>query len=300
MRSMKYIIPVISLLILQGCGKKDNGYDASGTFESTEITVSGESSGKIMQLEVLEGMLVEKSQLLGYVDTVQLFLKKKQMLASLKAVQSRHPESAKQVASLEEQIIAAKREKQRIQNLLAANVANQKQLDDISSQLLVLEKQLVALKSTLQITDTGITDESSVIEIQIAQLEDQLLKSRITSPIKGTVLVRYAEEGELATPGKPLFKVADLERMFLRAYITADQLTQMKIGQQVKVNADFGEKQTSDYNGTITWISDKAEFTPKSIQTRNERANLVYAVKIAVQNDGYLKIGMYGQMKIKS
>jgi HlyD family secretion protein len=300
MKSMKYIIPVISTMLLYSCGNKDNGYDASGTFESTEITVSSEAGGKIMQLDVQEGMQVEPAQLLGYVDTVQLFLKKQQMLASKKALQSRRPESAKQIASLEEQIVAAKREKQRIQNLLAANAANQKQLDDISSQLLVLEKQLVALKSTLQITNTGITDESSVIEIQIAQLEDQLRKSRITSPIKGTVLVRYAEAGELATPGKPLFKVADLERMYLRAYITADQLTQMKIGQQVKVNADFGEKQFRDYNGTISWISDKAEFTPKSIQTRNERANLVYAVKIAVQNDGYLKIGMYGQMKIKS
>jgi HlyD family secretion protein len=285
-------------MLFYSCGNKDNVYDASGTFESTEITVSSEAGGKIMQLDVQEGMKVENTQLLGYVDTVQLFLKKKQMEASLKALQSRRPESAKQVASLEEQIIAAKREKQRVQNLLLANAANQKQLDDISTQLLVLEKQLVALKSTLQITNTGITDESSVIEIQIAQLEDQLRKSRITSPIKGTVLVRYAEAGELATPGKPLFKVADLEKMFLRVYITADQLTQMKIGQQVKVTADFGEKQSRDYSGTMTWISDKAEFTPKSIQTRNERANLVYAVKIAVQNDGYLKIGMYGQMQL--
>jgi HlyD family secretion protein len=300
MKSMKYIIPIISMLFAQACGNKGNEYDASGTFEATEITVSGEASGKIMQLDIQEGMQVENAQLLGYVDSVQLFLKKKQMEASLKALQSRRPESAKQIASLEEQIVSAKREKQRIQNLLAANAANQKQLDDISSQLLILEKQLIALKSTLQITNTGITDESSVIEIQIAQLEDQLRKSRITSPIKGTVLVRYAEAGELVIPGKPLFKVANLERMYLRAYITADQLTQMKIGQQVKVNADFGEKQFRDYSGTITWISDKAEFTPKSIQTRNERANLVYAVKIAVQNDGYLKIGMYGQMKIKS
>jgi HlyD family secretion protein len=300
MRAMKHIILLISVLLLQACENKDNGYDASGTFESAEITVSSEASGKIMQLDIQEGMQVESAQLLGYVDSVQLFLKKKQMEASLKAVLSRRPESAKQVASLEEQITAAKREKQRIQNLLAANAANQKQLDDISSQVLVLEKQLVALKSTLQITNAGITDESSVIEIQIAQLEDQLRKSRITSPIKGTILVRYTEAGELATPGKPLFKVADLERMFLRAYITADQLTQMKIGQQVTVNADFGEKQSRTYNGTITWISDKAEFTPKTIQTRNERANLVYAVKIAVPNDGYLKIGMYGQMKVQS
>jgi len=300
MKSLKYIIPVISVLFLQSCGNKDNGYDASGTFESAEITVSSEASGKIMQLDIQEGMQVESAQLLGYVDSVQLFLKKKQMEASMKAVQSRRPESAKQVASLEEQITAAKREKQRIQNLVAANAANQKQLDDISSQVLVLEKQLVALKSTLQITNAGITDESSVIEIQISQLEDQLRKSRITSPIKGTILVRYAEAGELATLGKPIFKVADLERMFLRAYITADQLTQMKIGQLVTVNADFGEKQSRTYNGTITWISDKAEFTPKTIQTRNERANLVYAVKIAVPNDGYLKIGMYGQMKVQS
>ena len=196
----------------------------------------------------------------------------------------------------QEQIATQKREKNRCENLLKSNAANQKQLDDINSQITVLEKQLAAQISTLENTNNSINNESSAITIQIAQLKDQLTKCHIFSPIEGTVLAKYAEPGELATTGRALFKIADIDHLFLRAYLTSDQLSSIKIGQQVTVTADFGSKQQHNYQGIVSWISSKAEFTPKGIQTQDERANLVYAVKIAVMNDGYIKIGMYGEI----
>jgi HlyD family secretion protein len=199
-----------------------------------------------------------------------------------------------------EQIATQKRELARFGNLVKLNAANQKQVDDIQSQLSVLEKQLAAQTELLVNNNQGISGESTALESQIAQIEDQLLKSRITSPIQGTVLTKYAEQGEFTAPGKALFKVSDMQQMYLRAYITSDQLTQLKQGQPVTVYADFGEDKMRTYPGTISWIADKAEFTPKTIQTRNERANLVYAVKIAVTNDGYLKNGMYGEVKFNA
>ena len=182
--------------------------------------------------------------------------------------------------------------------MVKANAANQKQLDDINAQILVLERQLTAQTELLENSNKNISEQSSGLEVQVVQINDQIQKSIISSPINGTILSKYAEQGELATQGRALFKVADIEHMFLRAYITASQLTQVKIGQAVKVYADFGEKEMKEYSGTITWISDKSEFTPKTIQTRDERANLVYAVKVAVKNDGYLKYGMYGELKL--
>lgn len=290
-------IIVASLVFLYSCGKSNEQYDASGTFEATEIMVSSEASGKILQFGAQEGELLQPGNDVVMIDTVQLFLKKQQLLASINALQSRRPEVNKQIAAVQQQIVTAKTEKQRAENLVKANAANQKMLDDINAQIVVLEKQLAAQKSTLDISNRGISEDVATMEIQVAQLDDQLLKCRIASPINGTLLVKYAQVGELAMPGKALFKVADLESMILRAYITSDQLTQLKIGQTVKVFADFGEG-TREYSGTISWISGKAEFTPKTIQTKDERANLVYAVKIAVKNDGYLKIGMYGQVKL--
>ena len=290
-------IIVASLVFLYSCGKSNEQYDASGTFEATEIMVSSEASGKILQFGAQEGELLQSGNEIVLIDTLQLFLKKQQLLASINALQSRRPEVNKQIAAVQQQIATAKTEKQRAENLVKANAANQKMLDDINAQIVVLEKQLAAQKSTLDISNRGITEDVATMEIQVAQLDDQLLKCRIATPINGTLLVKYAQVGELAMPGKVLFKVADLENMILRAYITSDQLTQLKIGQTVKVFADFGEG-TREYSGTISWISGKAEFTPKTIQTKDERANLVYAVKIAVKNDGYLKIGMYGQVKL--
>lgn len=280
------------------CTRGDGDFDASGTFEATEVVVSAEASGRIMAFTALEGDVLSVGQSVGYIDSVQLFLTKCQLLASAKAVVSRRPDVAKQIAAIKQQIATQQREKQRAENLIAARAGNQKQLDDINAQIDLLNKQLVAEESTLEKSVTGVNEESSALEIQVAQVEDQLQKCRIVSPVSGTVLVKYAQQGELATVGKPLFKLADVEHLFLRAYITSAQLTELKLGQSVKVFSDFGRDGRREYSGKVAWISDKSEFTPKTIQTKDERANLVYAVKIAVKNDGYLKIGMYGDMKI--
>lgn len=297
MRTNKYLLFTASFVILTACGNGKSDYDASGTFEATEVIVSSEANGKIMQFNVEEGQLLEADKEVGCIDTLQLYLKKMQLLASGKAVANKSMDINKQIAATKEQISKAEYEKKRNENLLKENAATQKQIDDINSQIAVLKKQLEAQVSTLQRGNASVTEESSAYEIQVAQLEDQLRKCHITSPINGTVLAKYAEKGELATQGKPLFKVADVQKMFLRAYITADQLTQLKLGDKVKVFSDLGDNDRREYEGVITWISDKSEFTPKTIQTRDERANLVYAMKIAVKNDGYLKIGMYGEME---
>lgn len=297
MRTNKYLLLTASLLALSACGNGKGDYDASGTFEATEVIVSSEANGKILQFHVEEGQQLTADKEVGCIDTLQLYLKKMQLLASGKAVANKSMDINKQIAATKEQISKAEYERKRTENLLKENAATGKQIDDIDSQIAVLKKQLEAQISILQRGNASVTEESSAYEIQVAQLEDQLRKCHITSPINGTVLAKYAEAGELATQGKPLFKVADVQNMFLRAYITADQLSQLKLGDKVKVFSDLGEDARREYEGVITWISDKSEFTPKTIQTRDERANLVYAVKIAVKNDGYLKIGMYGEMK---
>ena len=269
-------------------------YDATGTFETTEVLVSSEVSGKLLWLDVEEGTVLEAGQQVGVVDTVQLYLRKKQLEASVKSVEGQLPDILKQVAALKEEIATAEREKRRVENLLKAGAANQKQLDDAQAHLEVLQKQLVAQGSTLLNSRESLTWQSSSVGVQVAQVEDQLMKCHITSPIAGTVLAKYAEAGELATMGKPLFKVADMEQMYIRAYITSEQLSQVKLGQKVTVFSDYGNDERKEYPGGVTWISDRSEFTPKTILTKDERANLVYAVKVAVKNDGYLKIGMYG------
>jgi len=282
---------------LSSCHKSASNMDASGTFEATEVIVSSEANGKIMQFDIQEGQDLLAGQSLGYIDTVQLDLRKKQLLASIQAAQTRKPDINAQIAALQQQITTAKMEKTRVENLLKANAATSKQLDDVNAQIEVLQKQLHATKTTLESSSKGINEESDVLKIQVAQIDDQLQKSYITSPIKGTVLVKYSEQGELAMQGKSLFKMADIENMTLRSYVTADQLAQLKVGQTVDVNAEFGSKDNKAYKGKVSWISAKAEFTPKTIQTRDERANLVYAVKVSVKNDGNLKIGMYGGIK---
>ena len=258
------------------------------------ILVSSEVSGKLLWLDVEEGTVLEAGQQVGVVDTVQLYLRKKQLEASVKSVEGQLPDILKQVAALKEEIATAEREKRRVENLLKAGAANQKQLDDAQAHLEVLQKQLVAQGSTLLNSRESLTWQSSSVGVQVAQVEDQLMKCHITSPIAGTVLAKYAEAGELATMGKPLFKVADMEQMYIRAYITSEQLSQVKLGQKVTVFSDYGNDERKEYPGVVTWISDRSEFTPKTILTKDERANLVYAVKVAVKNDGYLKIGMYG------
>jgi len=298
--------PSISALVLLAtsafftfsCGGKDGEYDASGTFEATEIIVSSEANGKILSLDIVEGQQLEAGAPVGTIDSTQLYLKKRQLLTSVRGVEVRRPEYNKQIAATQQQIATQISEKARIERLVKAEAATQKQLDDINSSISVLQKQLEAQKSSLTTTTSGMSEDAAALMIQVDQLNDQLSKCRILSPIKGTVLVKYAEAGELTGSGKPLFKIADIENMILRAYITSDIITKLKLNQEVKVFADFGEKEMREYPGTIVLISDKAEFTPKTIQTKKERANLVYAVKIAVKNDGYIKIGMYGEVKI--
>ena len=237
---------------------------------------------------------------MGCIDTVQLSLKREELLGSLQATDSRRYDVNRQIASLREQIATQRREQKRYENLLQANAANRKQLDDINAHLAVLEKQLAAQTETLEKGNRSVSGQVRMLEAQIAQVEDLIRKCVITSPATGTVLAKYAEPGELAAQGRALFKVGNLEEMYLRAYITAPQLTMLKLGQSVRVFADMGEKDRREYPGTVTWISDQAEFTPKTIQTRDERANLVYAVKVAVKNDGYIKRGMYGEIIISN
>lgn len=298
MRTIKTAFLLATTLLFVACGNNNGDYDASGIFETTEVIVSSETNGKILELNLEEGQIVEPNVPLGYIDTTQLYLKKMQLLASNQAVKSKQTDVPRQIAAIQQQIVTQKKEQARYENLLRSNAANQKQLDDINAQILYLEKQLAAQTEVLVNSNRGVSEESSSMQIQVAQLDDQIAKSIIKSPIKGTILSKYAELGELAVQGKALFKVGDIENMILRTYITASQLTQLKVGQTVKVFSDLGEADRKEYSGTVQWISDKAEFTPKTIQTRDERANLVYAVKIAVKNDGYIKRGMYGEIKL--
>ncbi len=297
--NMKSAVYLLGLAVLFfACHGEDGEYDATGVFETTEVIVSAQGTGEIMRFDIDEGKTVDAEVELGYIDTVQLSLKKQELLANLEATDSRRYDVARQIASLREEIATQKREQQRYQNLVQAKAANQKQLDDINARLATLEKQLAAQTETLENGNRTVSGQVRMLEAQLAQVEDQIGKCRISSPINGTILSKYAEAGELASQGRALFKVGDIVNMYLRAYITADQLTELKIGQSVRVFADEGESGHREYAGTVSWISDKAEFTPKTIQTRDERANLVYAVKIQIQNDGFVKRGMYGEIKI--
>ncbi|MEX2234793.1 MAG: HlyD family efflux transporter periplasmic adaptor subunit [Cyclobacteriaceae bacterium] len=295
---MKSIVKVflISLLFIS-CNDNANNFDASGTFEAVEVIVSSEVSGTIEQLDVEEGSSVEKGQLLGWIDSTQLYLKKKQLRAQIDAILSKRPHIATQLASYRVQLDAAEREQQRVRNLFKAEAATQKQVDDATAQVGVIRRQMEAHRSSLDISSQGLISETLPISAQIEQLEDQLQQSRIVNPLGGTILARYAETHELAVPGKPLYKVADISTLELRAYITGTQIPLVKLNQKVTVFADNGSGGYNEYPGTLTWISSKAEFTPKTIQTKEERADLVYAIKVRVKNNGFLKIGMYGELK---
>lgn len=292
------IISAIVLLMLSACDST-NEYDATGTFEATEVTISAEAAGRIMALNVDEGDTLQAGQQIGAIDTVQLYLKRCQLQRQKSSVVSNRPDISKQAASLREQIAKQQTERQRIVNLLKDGAATTKQLDDIDASIKVLRGQLDALLSTLNNNTASINENSSMIDLQIAQIDDQLYKSRIISPITGTVLTKYSEAGELASIGRPIIKIADMEHIYLRAYFTSTQLADIKVGQQVTVTADFGGDKQVDYPGCITWIASDSEFTPKSIQTKDSRANLVYAVKIAVKNDGRLKLGLYGEVHLQ-
>ena len=293
----KIMILATGLVVLASCGNKDVDYDASGVFETTEVLVSARGTGEIVSLNIEEGQKVKANEELGRLDVTQLELKKDQLKSGKTAATSRKLNTAQQVASINQQIQNLQKEKTRFQALLKDGAATQKQVDDIGYQIAVLQRQLAAVNEQVSTANTSIDGQSAGFDAQIGQVDDMLRQAVITSPIDGVILSKYAEQGEFAAPGRALFKVADVSQMRLRAYITADLLTNVKIGQKVKVYADQGEKGRKEYEGTVSWISSEAEFTPKTIQTRDERSNLVYAVKIDVKNDGIIKRGMYGDVK---
>jgi HlyD family secretion protein len=296
---MKALLPLFTavLFFLASCSNSKNTFDASGAFETEETIISSEAAGVIEQFNVAEGRTLQAGQMIGYIDSTQLYLKKKQLEAQIKAVLSSKPDINTQLAALHEQLRTAEREQQRYSNLRKEGAGTQKQMDDINAQVEVLKKQIAAQQSTLGISAESINEQTLPLKVQLEQVNDQLLKCQIINPVNGTVLTKYAEVKEVAAPGKPLYKIADLSFLFLRAYITGDQLSKIKLSQTVKVLTDDGADKYKEHEGNISWISDKAEFTPKTIQTKEERANLVYALKIKVPNDGSLKIGMYGEVK---
>ena len=292
---MKRIGYIAAVVLAASCGTEAE-FDAQGTFEATEVVVSSEATGRILNFEVEEGMAVEANQMVGAIDSVQLHLQRKQLVAQQSALLGSRPDVKKQVAALREQIAKQNEELRRVENMLKDGAATKKQKDDIEAQIKILERQLDATLSTLDKNTSTINNNSAALEAQIAALDDRISKCRIISPVGGTVLVKYAEAGELATVGKPLMKIADLDNIYLRAYFTSDQLAKVNLGDEVKVVADFGGEERYDYTGRVAWISSESEFTPKTIQTKDSRANLVYAVKIAVENDGRLKIGLAGEV----
>ena len=294
---MKRIAYIATLLLIASCGKESE-FDAQGTFEATEIIVSAEATGRILCFDVEEGSTVEAGNIVGAIDSIQLHLQRRQLIAQQSALLSSRPDVKKQVASIREEIAKQKSELARVENMLRDGAATQKQYDDIEAHIRILEGKLEAALSTLDKNTSSINGNSVAIDAQIAALDDRIAKCRINSPVSGTLLVKYAQAGELASPGNPLMKVANLNEIFLRAYFTSEQLADITLGDTVTVIADFGGDERYSYEGRITWIASESEFTPKSIQTRDSRANLVYAVKIAVKNDGRLKIGLAGEVKL--
>ncbi len=298
---MRTTINIIGLALmlacLTSCSEEKKPYDATGTFEATEVTISAEQNGAILWFEINEGDSITKGQQVGLIDTTQFYLKARQIGATKLIYASQRPDLNKQVAATREQLAKAREERDRFATLVSEGAANQKNLDDAQSQVKVLECQLEAQLSTLTTSTNSLNAQMGTTDVEKLQVIDQLRKCHILSPVSGMVLEKYAEQGEFAAIGKPLFKIADTHLMYLRAYLTSAQLTDIKIGQRVKVFADYGRNWKKEYLGKVTWISSKSEFTPKSILTDDERADLVYAVKIAVPNDGYVKIGMYGEVK---
>ncbi|MBL7818099.1 MAG: HlyD family efflux transporter periplasmic adaptor subunit [Saprospiraceae bacterium] len=321
---MKILRGVILLIFVSSCKDSGQKFDASGTFEATEIIVSAESTGKILALDIKEGDSVSKGRIIGAIDPLSIELQKEQIEASMTALTQKSNDASPQISVFQEQIavqrnqvavqkqqlLVLEKEQKRLDNLVKADAATPKQLDDINGQIAVLKKQIDAAESSIKVFERQISAQTAVVGIQnrgilseklplekrMKQLDDQLSRTKITNPIDGIVLSKYAEAGEVTTMGKAIYKIADMSDMILRAYITGDQLGQVKINQKVKVMIDEGKDKYRELQGTLFWIADKAEFTPKTVQTKDERANLVYAVKIKVKNDATLKIGMYGEV----
>lgn len=296
---MKRILKIAAfsgiILFATAC-KNENTFDASGSFEAVEVIVSAEGNGVLEEFNIEDGQVLQAGQLIGYIDSTQLFLKKKQLEAQIVALLAKRPNIPVQLSSLQEQLKTAEVEQKRITSLLKSDAATTKQLDDVNAQIEIIKKQIEAQKSTLVISSEGINKDVLPLQVQVEQLDDQLQKCKIVNPINGTVLTKYAEQNEMAATGKALYKIADLSTIILRVYISSNQLAQVKLNQKVKVHTDDGTGGFKEDEGTIAWISDKAEFTPKTIQTKDERANMVYAIKIRMPNNGVYKIGMYGEV----
>jgi len=307
-----FAFTILSAALFSGCNTNSEQFDASGTFEADEVIVSSELPGKIINFTIEEGATIGKDSIVGAIDAVNVALQKEQVEASIKALGEKTADIAPQVALLQNQLQVQQsqlnnllHEKARIENLLKADAATGKQLDDINAQIDVVKKQMAVTtqqinvqKSNVNTQNRSVLSEAAPLEKRVAQLKDQEKRAYIINPVNGTVITKYAEQGEITSAGKALYKVADLSTLTLRAYITGTQLPQVKLNQPVKVFIDNGVDKYKEYGGTLYWISGKAEFTPKTIQTKEERANLVYAVKIKVKNDGLLKIGMYGEVKL--
>ena len=312
MKQKFQLVVIILTTILFSCNRDGNKFDASGTFEADEVVVSSLANGKILSLNIEEGSALAKDSIVGFVDPTDLSLQKQQVQASIQALGEKTSDVTPQVKLLQDQLGVQQtqlnnllHERTRIENLLKEDAATQKQLDDINfqiesakRQMNVTQQQINVQKNNVATQNRSILSEGKPLEKKAEQLQDQLNKTKIKNPINGTVLTKYAEMGEITSNGKALYKIADLSTITLRAYVTGTQLPQIKLGQQVQVFIDSGANKYRQYPGIITWISDKAEFTPKTIQTKEERANLVYAIKIKIKNDGYLKIGMYGEVKL--
>lgn len=290
-------IGIMSLLItVFGCKHEEHHFDASGAFEAEEIIVSAQAQGEILQLKNDEGSLLKGGEQIGFIDSTQLSLQKQQLQSQILALLGKKPDIPVQLAILRSQLKSAEHEKERIANLVKGDAATPKQLDDIQAHIATLRSQIDAQQSTLSINSRGIGKEVIPLKIQIEQIDNQISKCHIVNPITGTVLTTYTKAHEMASPGKPLYKIADLSSLILRVYISGDQLAKIRLNEEVTVLTDDSKSGYFKDKGTVTWISDKAEFTPKTIQTKDERANLVYAVKIRVKNDGRYKIGMYGEI----
>ena len=307
----KRLIVAGAVLMLCACGKKEKEYDATGTFEATEVTVSAKATGELKTFNISEGQAVEQGAVVGSIDAYQLQqtseqleAQKRQLGATRSATDSRRLDLEKQLSSISQQIANAQRERQRFAELVADGAVPKKQLDDINYQIKVLERQREATRDQIRSNNASLAEQSKGIGAQIdglnaqqRQIADQIANAQVKAPIAGTVLEKYVEQGEFVAIGKPLFKMADVQNMYLRAYVTSSQLKDLKIGQKVMVFADYGDKEKKTYEGTIAWISSRSEFTPKTILTDDERADLVYAVKISIKNDGFAKIGMYGEVR---
>ncbi|MDY3674733.1 MAG: HlyD family efflux transporter periplasmic adaptor subunit [Prevotella sp.] len=298
---MKKIIAMAGVaLVLNACGRKERQYDATGVFEATETTVYAEQTGALLTFNVEEGDTVGQNREVGLIDTTQLWLKMKQAEAMKSVYQSQKPEQEKQIAVTRQQLAKAKQDQQRYKELVADGAAPAKMLDDANSQVEVLQRQLDAQLSSLRVNTNALDKQMDATDVQAEQLRDQIRKCHILVPSKGTVIEKYVERGEFVSAGKPLFKMADTENMFIRAYVTSAQLENIKTGQKATVFADYGNGGKKEYEGRVTWISSRSEFTPKTILTDDERADLVYAVKVAIKGDGYVKMGMYGEVLFAS